>query len=333
MRLATLALIFALPSAASAQDHQAAIDAALDTHVLPGVARLAEASDALSMAATEDCGAIIPAYNNAFDAWAHVSHLRFGPFEAENRAFALAFWPDSRGATPRALAQLIDDRDAVVRDAAQYASVSVAARGFYAMEFVLFDPDISTRGDAAYRCDLIRAMAEDIATTTAAIAADWSETHANLMRGAGSNDRYQSQAEAMRALFNALSTGLEFNADVRLGRPLGTFERPRPARAEARRSGRSVRNLAASMDGLAELATALNSGSPETQADVAAEFERVMVALERLDDPSLAGVSDPQERLRVELAQQQINALRELILTEMGPSLGVSAGFNALDGD
>ncbi len=330
MRFATFALIAALPSAATAQNHQIAIDAALNSHVLPGVTQLAEASQALALAA-EDCTspALVAAYHEAFDAWVHVSHLRFGPFEADNRAFALAFWPDSRGATPRALTQLIDDRDPVI--ASDYASVSVAARGYYAMEFLLFDPEISSRGDAIYRCDLVRVMAADIATTTAEMERDWTQTHADLMRMAGSNDRYQSQAEAMRALFNALTTGLEFNADVRLGRPLGTFDRPRPNRAEARRSERSVQNLIVSMQGLAELADALMVGAPD--ADVRAGLDAVISGLERLEDPTLASVADPQGRFRVEVIQQRINELRQLILTQMGPSLGVSAGFNSLDGD
>ncbi|WP_341863997.1 imelysin family protein [Gymnodinialimonas sp. 57CJ19] len=335
MRLPTLALLAALPTSVAAQDHSAAIEAALDSHVLPGVAELASASAAFADAAAQDCtpSALIPAYHTAFDAWAHVAHLRFGPFEADNRAFALAFWPDSRGATPRALAQLIDDSDPVVGDLAEFTSVSVAGRGFYAMEFLLFDPAFTERGGADYRCDLIQVMATDIATTTAEIAADWADTHADLMRSAGSNDRYQSPDEAMRALFNALTTGLEFNADVRLGRPLGTFERPRPNRAEARRSGRSVPMLLASQQGLSELAGALADGSPDMQADIAAHFGAVIAGLDALEDPSLAGVSDPQGRFRVEVLQQRINELRRLILTEMGPSLGVSAGFNSLDGD
>lgn len=335
MRLTTLALLAVVPTSVAAQDHSAAIDAALDAHVLPGVAHLASASAALADAAAQDCTptALIPAYHTAFDAWAHVAHLRFGPFEAENRAFALAFWPDSRGATPRALAQLIDDSDPVVGDLAEFTSVSVAGRGFYAMEFLLFDSEFIDRGRADYRCDLIQVMATDIASTTAAIQDDWSETHAELMRNAGSNDRYQSAAEAMRALFNALTTGLEFNADVRLGRPLGTFDRPRPNRAEARRSGRSVPMLVASTQGLSELAGALATGSPDMQAEIAAHFDGVIDALARLDDPSLAGVSDPQGRFRVEAVQQRVRELRDLILTQMGPSLGVSAGFNSLDGD
>ncbi|HBR37591.1 MAG TPA: peptidase M75, partial [Sulfitobacter pontiacus] len=53
---------------------------------------------------------------DAFDAWIAVSHLRFGPSETDNRAFALAFWPDSRGATPKTLAGLITDADPVGRD-------------------------------------------------------------------------------------------------------------------------------------------------------------------------------------------------------------------------
>ncbi len=41
------------------------------------------------------------AYHAAFDAWIKTSHLRFGPSEVNDRAFALAFWPDSRGQYPR----------------------------------------------------------------------------------------------------------------------------------------------------------------------------------------------------------------------------------------
>ena len=330
----TAALVCLLPSGLWAQDHTASINAVLDTHVLPRVLRLAEASETLAATAQNHCDAASPellaAYHAAFDAWVNVGHLRFGPFEAENRAFALAFWPDSRGVTPRTLAALLDDADPVVGSAQSFATVSVAGRGFYAVEFLLFDPDLMVRGKADYRCALIQVMTVDIAATTAKIADDWVETHANLMRSAGNNDRYQSPAEAMRVLFNALTTGLEFNANVRLGRPLGTFDRPRPNRAEARRSQRSVHNLTVSMQGLADLATAM---APDLDDGIEAGFEVILAALARLENPTLSDVADIQGRFRVEVIQQRISELRQTILTEMGSSLGVSAGFNALDGD
>lgn len=337
MRICTAALIAILPTALWAQDHSAAIDAALDTHVLPRVAELAQTSDALATATQANCdpadAALQAAYHDAFDAWIHVSHLRFGPFEADNRAFALAFWPDTRSVTPRTLAQLIIDSDPAAQSVESYADVSVAGRGFYAMEFLLFDANIMTNGTADYRCTLLQTMASDIAFTTAAMRDDWTDTHADLMRGAGANARYQSDTEAMRTLFNALTTGLEFNANVRLGRPLGTFERPRPNRAEARRSGRSTRNLLVSMRGLLELSEALTIDAPDVAVETEFAFQAAIAAIERLEDPSLAHVADPQARFRIEVIQQRIEDLRQLVLTQMGPDLGISAGFNSLDGD
>ena len=85
--LLTAALCLA-PFSVLAQDHSAAIDAALETHVLPGNANLASASAFLSDTAQTHCVPTAPelraAYHAAFDAWLHVSHLRFGPFETEN---------------------------------------------------------------------------------------------------------------------------------------------------------------------------------------------------------------------------------------------------------
>jgi len=54
---------------------------------------------------------------------------------------------------------------------------------------------------------------------------------------------------------------------------------------------------------------------------------------EGLDDPALAGVAEPQGRLRVEALQQSINDIRSLAAAQLGPTLGISAGFNSLDGD
>ena len=54
---------------------------------------------------------------------------------------------------------------------------------------------------------------------------------------------------------------------------------------------------------------------------------------EMLDDPVFAGVSDAQGRLRVEVLQQAIQLIGEHSAQYLGPSLGVAAGFNSLDGD
>ncbi|MFZ3584580.1 imelysin family protein [Loktanella sp. DJP18] len=322
----TLTLAFAATSV------MADIDATIDDHILPGYAAFADATMALDDAAASTCAPDVlrPAWQAAFDAWLGVSHLRFGPVEQDGRAVIIAFWPDTRGATPKALASLFADADPIIATAEGTTQISVAARGLFALEYLLYDPQFADPG--TYGCGLIQSLAADLATVADQVDSAWQGDYATTLRtaGAAENATYLNDREARQALFTALLTGLEFTADQRLGRPLGTFERPRPTRAEAWRSERSARNVILSLTALSDLARTLtDDGAPQT---VAAMLRAITLA-ENLDDPSFSGVSDPTGRLKVEILQQAVHTARDAALAEIGPSLGVSAGFNATDGD
>ena len=330
MRFVALALaaLIAFPAVADQPD----IRAIVAKHILPGYAALAREASELAQSAEADCSpenpGLIAAYHDAFDAWVGVSHLRFGPSEEDDRAFALAFWPDPRASTPKALAALIRETDPAVSDAQAFKTVSIAARGFYALEFLLFDPQFAPGEAPDYHCRLIQAVTTDIAMTSAAIHEGWADGYAELISDA-QNDTYRTSEEAARQLFTALSTGLESTAQTRLGRPLGTFDRPRPNRAEARRSERSQRHVILSLEATRELAALISDQN-------AALDKAYQVALERaagLDDPVFAGVAQPQGRFKVEVLQQNVAAIRGILAQDVGPALGISAGFNSLDGD
>ena len=337
--LKRLAMIAALlwPAALPAAEHGALVEKVLEAHILPGFAGFAEKAAALDAAAEADCApgsdALRAAYQGAFDAWMGVSHLRFGPTEEGDRAFALAFWPDTKGFTPKTLRSLIGAEDSAVESAGAFAHVSIAGRGFFALEFMLYDPEFADIGAPAYRCALIRAIARDIDANAGEIARDWQGRYAALMRNPGAESPYRSGEEAVQELFKALLAGLQFTSDTRLGRPLGTFERPRPNRAEARRSGRSLRNVAQSLEALKALALLLSDGHPAVAASLQGAFDEALGLARDLDDPVFAGVAEPGGRLRVEILQQSIDRIRERAGSELGPYLGVDAGFNSLDGD
>ncbi|MCZ4351926.1 imelysin family protein [Roseovarius aestuarii] len=330
-------LLMILPGLSMAQSSAELIARTVDQHVMPRYLVLADRTADLRDVAQGDCQADSPdlrqAYGAAFDAWVGVSHLRFGPSEVDNRAFALAFWPDTRGATPKALGALVAASDPVAETGAAYAEVSIAARGFYALEFLLYDPALQGAGTAEYRCQLIRTVTEDIAAQAAGILTDWQNGYADQMKTQGPDSPYRDQTEAMRQLFSALTTGLEFTANVRLGRPLGTYDRPRATRAEARRSNRSQRHVALSLEALRDLALHLAEGQPEATGALVVEFDRTQAFVVALDDPVFAGVDDPQKRLKVEMIQQAVQSIDAVAKQTLGPALGVAAGFNALDGD
>jgi hypothetical protein len=337
--LALAALLLAAPAAA--QDHAAIAARAVDAHVLPGYAAFASATAALAATAGAHCAgaadraALDAAYHAAFDGWMGVSHLRFGPVERLDRAFSIAFWPDPRGAGPRALTQMLAATDPVADDPAAFADASVAVKGLFALDWLLFDP-AAEQAEPVYRCRLIAAVARHLAADAAVVAQEWREDHAARLRTAGAptNVLYTTGAEATRILYGALTGGLEATLDLRMGRPLGGEGPPQPRRAEAWRSGRPLRNIALSIEALEALTRAfLPEIAAANAALVTAAFAEARAAARAVPPPLTEAVADPGGRPAVLALQAALRTLRETLASDLGGALGVTLGFNALDGD
>ncbi|GGE18985.1 signal peptidase [Primorskyibacter flagellatus] len=326
IRSLALALLIATPAVSGVPE-------AVNDHTLPRFHSFAVQTRALAVNAAADCTAeaVIPSYHNAFDAWMGVSHLSFGPLEKDGRGLAIGFWPDKRGMVASTVAGLVRDEDAAVDDTADFAQVSVAGRGLFALEQLLFGSDYAGYGRDSYTCRLVQAVAADLARMAAEVDAEWQD-QAQLMLSAGEagNTAYLTPREPAQQYYTALMAGLEFTADQRLGRPLGTFDRPRPERAEARRSERSLRNVVLSLEALGDLAEKLADGPVPATAEA---FATARATAEDLQDPVFATVDDPSGRLKVEIVQQRVRAARDAAKAEVGAPLGVSEGFNSADGD
>lgn len=324
LRWLTLCTVFATPL-------QADVVEAVDQYILPGYTAFADATKALDLAAKLDCTAqgLTAAYNSAFDAWITVSPLRFGPAEVDGRSLAIEFWPDPKSLGVKAQSALLRTKDAVATDPAKFAEISVAARGLIALERLLYPSEPLPIG--AYPCTLIRATTSDLARLALAIQTDWLADFAPSLKTAGvaGNALFTTKAEARQELYTALVAGFEFVADDRVGRPLGTFDKPRPERAEARASGRSLRNVKLSLAALQMLSKTLAADTPNTDA----AFARAFAVADKVEDPVFADVGSPQGWLKAQILQQSIWAVRDAAITEVGAALEVGVGFNAADGD
>lgn len=333
MRLAALILLVAAP--AWALDHAAIAERALAGQILPGFDALRAETAALS-AAVGDCSdpaAIRAAYGAAFDAWMGVGHLRFGPLEEGETGFAIAFWPDARGATPRTLAAMRAKQDPVVEDPARFAHVSVAGRGLFALDILLGEGTTPLPG--SYDCRLLGAVAADLAASAARADGRWRDPYAGFMRAPGpQNPMFLKPEDVTRALYTAMVTGLEATAGLRYGRPLGAFETPQPKRAEAWRTGRSDRNAALSVEAarrLFDVAFAPEIG-PQGRAHVESAFDFALHEI-RAAAPMATALESVGGRLRVESARQGVEKLIAALDAAVGPALGVAGGFNSMDGD
>jgi predicted lipoprotein len=318
MRAVFLSLLLAVPAAADTTD-------AVQDHIRPGFAGFAIAAKTLADIESCDPETLRPAFHAAYDAWMAVAHLPLGPAEEDGRGLAVHFWPDPKAFGWKAQRALLQGDPAALEPDA-FARQSIAARGLPALERLLY-PSGALPADP---CPLIHTTADDMARIAAELDRGWGPFGELLLTpGQPGNLRFLSKAEAKQALFTQLATGLETLADARLGRPLGTFDKPRPDLAEARASGRSLRNVLLSLEALRTFAVALSSDIPKTIA----AFDRAVSLAGNLNDPIFAGVGDPQGRLKVEILQQAIRHTRETAIAEMAPALGVTLGFNSADGD
>lgn len=324
MRKTFLGWAIALLPAAAVAD----VADTLNQQVLPGYQAFAEATARLARASDAGCvpDVLGPPYHEAFDAWMAVQHLHLGPAETEGRALAVHFWPDPKGSGAKAQMSILNG-DPALLEAEAFASQSVAARGLLALERLMF-PESALPADP---CPLIRATAADLARTADLIHTEWTEGFAQDMLRAGQagNSEFLTPDEARQALFTQVVTGLTALAEQRLTRPMGSFDAPRPERAEARASGRSARNVLLALQAMRKTVQTL---APEaTQTDAA--LGQAMALAEGLDDPIFAGVSEPAGRLKVEILQQAVLKARDLCIAELSAVLGVTVGFNSQDGD
>jgi len=298
--------------------------AVVQDHARPGYAAFALAATRLAAIESCDPEALRPAFQATYDAWMAVAHLALGPAEEDGRALAIHFWPDPKRLGAKAqTALLTGDPAALSPDL--IAQQSVAARGLSGLERLLYPAEALP----ADPCPLIQATADDLARMATALDADWGP-YGDLLLAAGQpgNDRFLSEDEATQALFTQLATGLEAVADRRIGRPLGSFDKPRPDLAESRASDRPVQNIRLSLRALRDLALRLNPDSPKTKA----AFDRAIGLADALD-PDIDRIADPQGWLKLEILQQAVRATRDTAIAELGPALGVELGFNAQDGD
>ena len=353
-------LVLTQPAAANTLD---AIQADLvrrlvERHVIPRyevfagrTAHLEETLERHCAAPSEtSAGQTADALEEAWVSWAGIRHVAIGPVTYLDRLYRIQFWPDSRNRTGKGVAGLVDEAaGGRPVDKEVIAGASVAVQGFPALERLIFGEagEFLLDGSRPTDCAVAVAISAYLAGMAADIHAQWTSPPVDfgreLIAPKPVGGPFASQSEALASLLTNAAAGLEALAHQRLERPMGTsLERVRPRRAEAWRSGLST-GLAR-----ADFASLIGFMSPEGgdvdgalralgQVELADLLLRAMgetaKTLETLVLQIEAAGGDPIGREELERLLLQLTALRGLLTEKVAPSLGVAAGFNALDGD
>ncbi|MCK7475071.1 MAG: hypothetical protein MZV49_19635 [Rhodopseudomonas palustris] len=242
--------------------------------------------------------------------------------------------PSPSGPIPRAPARAghgpADDagRRPALTDPARFAEASIAARGLFALERLLHDPAFA----GAYACALTRATAADLARMAAELEADWRADFAPADPVAR-RARQHALPDRGRGAAGAVHPGGDGAGIHRrpAARPPARQLRPAPSRAGR---GPAVPSQPAQRRAVAGRARTSGAGArPRQPAAPGRALRRSSVRPRGWTIRRLDGVADPARRLKIEILQQRMHALRDTMRTEVGGALGVSVGFNAADGD
>lgn len=296
----------------------------------PGGERLAGARDGLA---------------ELVSAWGGVFPLRFGPLQAGNRFERIFFWPDPRGVIVRQVQALLAEGDRAALSAGVLAGRSVAVQGLPALEFALHGSgaeELEQAGDG-FRCAYAAAVAGNIANMADELAAEWAAGapfHAAFTVPSATSDPYRSEKEVAGEIVKALGTGLQFVRNAELLPALGeTADKARGRRAPLWRSDLTFVLAAAQIEGLSALAEATGlreAGDPDTRAALDAlrfDLNHALDALRAVSTPAEEAFADPEDRERIRYVSVVLDAANGTVGERLSAALGLTMGFNALDGD
>ena len=341
-----LIALFAVPVRAEWTDARRAefVTSFITGHVVPRYAALASGAREMHAAAEAFCAspskgrlaAARAAFSKAYLAWMGVQHIRFGPAMRDDAHYRLQFWPDKHGQGAKQIRRLML-ADTPVLTAQELARASVALQGFPALERLVFGDDaalLSGDAKAARRCALIWSVTANVERLSREVHAGWGPYLPD------------DPANTMREIVRVYLEHLQVITELKLKRPLGkSIEAARPKRSEAWRSGLSFGAISANLNALQAI-YAGERGWPgfkeflarddETQSMATAFEEHFWYGAKVIagQASSMPDTVQSEQGRRVLLALiGTVDEIREFSFTVLPEGLGVTLGFNSLDGD
>lgn len=292
-------------------------------------ARLADASKTYCTKMTER-DTVLEAFTATWLAWAPLDAYQFGPIETRAAALKVNFFPDKKNFVGRAVRNLLTRPAEEQADPTVIASSSAAAQGLPAIERLLFE-DLKT-------CPALIGISGNLAQIGSDLYKDWfaEDGWAELVKAAGpDNPVYLSDREFTRQIYTALSFSILRLKDHRISRPLGSYQRSFPKRAEAWRAGLTNDILHAQIQGIADIvARGFADAVPAVaQARIDEAIADTQTRISRIGAPFSEAMTDPTKRVRAEGIQSKLGDLQIRLDQHVGPALAVQAGFSAGDGD
>lgn len=282
-----------------------------------------------------DIGALDRAYHETADAWSAIEIIHYGPIGVSVRYERMAHWPERKNAVEKALTALLAHDDLAALTPELFAGTSVAGQGLSALERLLFDPEnrkaLAAGPEAAKRCAAGRLIASSLAAIAADVEREWAAPD-GVMASLAAGDPAKAKLAVTRIATDLLSI-YQLVGDMKLDAIMGeNADRARPALAEGRRSGRSSRALQLDLEA-ARMLTVLLIGQAPDAVPILAALDQAIVLVDGLPPDFGPLATDAAGRAQLTAIRQQVRTARDLSNATVPAALGVTLGFNSLDGD
>ena len=335
---------------------KAYVASVLSEVVYPSYAHFARTTQAQAEAFSAFCAepseagldALHSQFENTALAWSRIELYRFGPSRKDNVYARLFFWPDRRSRGLKQVQALIASENPTAIDPETLRAKSVAVQGILALEYVLF----GTGNEAlisvpdGYRCAYGNAIAETMAQHAETLLRDWQSDEgfgATLMAAGPDQDFYRSHREVVQEFVRAASEQLRVISELKLLPSLGVEPAPpAPRRAPFARSNFVVHALEENLTAVRslflnpELPPLLPEEEKRVKDALAFELDQASAALEEMKAAEADWadlVQSPETRRKLVYVTLPLTGARRILAEEYTRALGLTMGFNALDGD
>lgn len=351
-----------------AQTWQTANQAIVDEHIVPRHQQLADASYALQQQAKSLCTEPSEAklenvrrgFHQTMDGWMSIQHIRNGPVELLTRYHRYQLWPDKHNTGSKQLGKMLGEQDIDVLQTDHFARTSVAVQGLSALERLLFNsmkgPEtflatFSDNGQSSYRCQLVMAITNNLATMSSELVDEWAAkptpfhtlflSSGQLLGERMTDKSLAEKPEVSSTFLNHMTTQVQSVIDQKLKRPMAdNTAKAKPRYAESWRSERSMRNIRLNLQAVESLydtgfASMLKSKSNGLELDkqIKLAFKASHAAAKAIDQPLSDTLKDESQRPALEKLVATSRKLQSLLSTALPQAVEIPLGFNALDGD
>jgi predicted lipoprotein len=274
-----------------------------------------------------------------------VEIIREGPVLEQNRFERVLFYPDRKSTGLKQVQALLAKPDEAVTEPTALKDRSVAIQGLGAFEYLFFGayPEGITAERNSFRCRYGLAIARNVESIGGELEAAWNDPDGiarDWKNPSPDSAVYRNGEEAMQALIGLHVHGIEMVRDQRI-KPFykGREQKVTPNAALFRRSGNTIRMIAADADGLTKLwqvsdmAALLPADQKVAAASVLFDYKAAAAAIRKLTPPDGKNLADEKYLAKLDFLDFTLKDAMARINNDVGGAVGLAAGFSFADGD